>query len=98
MRDLLSWLGAENPDEERCYDLLRDMELVDDSGHFVYDQDVVAQESEWKQEEQREESGEKRINLGTPQDVAQVTKKVKTWAPSMVPGRAQDIRDLKAKQ
>jgi hypothetical protein len=36
-RDLLSWLGAENPDEERCYDLLREIELVDDSGHFVYD-------------------------------------------------------------
>jgi hypothetical protein len=59
---------------------------------------VVAQESEWKQEEQREESREKRINLGTPQDAAQVTKKAKTGAPSMVPGRAQDIRDLKAKQ
>jgi hypothetical protein len=77
-RDLLSWIGAENPDEERCYDLLREMELVDDSGHFVYDQDVIAQESDWKQEEQKEESREKRINLGTPQDVAQITKKAKT--------------------
>jgi hypothetical protein len=89
-RDLLSWLGAENPDEERCYDLLREMEPVDDSGHFVYDQDVVAQESEWKQEEQKEESGEKRINLGTPQDAAQVTKKAKTWGP--IHGTRQSTR------
>jgi hypothetical protein len=35
--NLLEWLGVENPDEERCFNLLRDMELVDEDGFYMYE-------------------------------------------------------------
>jgi hypothetical protein len=36
-KNLLEWLSAENPDEERCFNLLRDMELVDEDGFYMYE-------------------------------------------------------------
>jgi hypothetical protein len=46
-RDILSWLNSDTPDEEKCYNLLREMEVVNDDGHFVYDgmeEDVVSEQ------------------------------------------------------
>jgi hypothetical protein len=36
-KDILSWLGSDIPNEERCYNLLREMEVVNEDGHFAYD-------------------------------------------------------------
>ncbi|KAM0887827.1 hypothetical protein ACQ4PT_028735 [Festuca glaucescens] len=38
--DILSWLNTDNPDETKCYNLLREMELVNDEGYYSYDQDM----------------------------------------------------------
>jgi hypothetical protein len=36
-RELLSWLSSDNPDEEKCYKLLRDMEVINEDGFFAFD-------------------------------------------------------------
>jgi hypothetical protein len=36
----LSWLNTDNPNETKCYNLLREMELVNDEGYYSYDQDM----------------------------------------------------------
>jgi hypothetical protein len=38
-KDILAWLSADNPDEDRCYNLLREMELVNEDGYFNYEQE-----------------------------------------------------------
>ncbi|KAM0844799.1 hypothetical protein ACQ4PT_056815 [Festuca glaucescens] len=38
--DILSWLNTDNPDETKCYNLLREMELVNDEGYYSYVQDM----------------------------------------------------------
>jgi hypothetical protein len=35
--NILSWLGSDIPDEEKCDNLLREMEVVNEDGHFAYD-------------------------------------------------------------
>jgi hypothetical protein len=34
---MLSWLSSDNPNEEKCYKLLRDMEVINADGFFFYD-------------------------------------------------------------
>jgi len=43
---MITWLAAENPNEERCYNLLKEMELINDEGRFVYDQYTISVEVE----------------------------------------------------
>jgi hypothetical protein len=45
-KNLLEWLGAENPDEERCFNLLRDMELVDEDGFYMYEGEDTGKQME----------------------------------------------------
>jgi hypothetical protein len=40
-------MNSDIPDEEKCYNLLREMEVVNDDGHFAYDvkeENVVAEQ------------------------------------------------------
>jgi hypothetical protein len=36
-RELLSWMSFDNPDEEKWYKLLRDIEVINEDGFFAYD-------------------------------------------------------------
>jgi hypothetical protein len=50
--NILSWLGSDIPDEEKCYNLLREMEVVNEDGHFAYDtmeEDSVCEQQDEKQ-------------------------------------------------
>ena len=40
-RDILSWLVTDSTDEDKCYDMLREMKVVNEEGYFCYDQDPV---------------------------------------------------------
>jgi hypothetical protein len=46
-RDILSWMNSDIIDKEKCYNLLQEMEVVNNDGHFAYDvkeEDVVAEQ------------------------------------------------------
>jgi hypothetical protein len=55
-RNMIEWLGVENFDEERCFNLLRDMELVDEDGYYVY---------EGEETKNTMEDNEEQLPLGT---------------------------------
>lgn len=83
-RDLLGWLAADKPDEERCFSLLREMELVDDDGFFTYDGGEDTTAADGVSLEQREALSN---NHG---DISALAPKKTTWG--LVMGTRQSIR------
>jgi hypothetical protein len=85
-RELLSWLSSDNPDEEKCYKLLRDMEVINEDGYFAYDDsdplidlsgtsyDVLARPATL--------CNDKRPMEPSHQEDGQKIKKNKTWGPT----------------
>lgn len=44
--DLMSWMDTDKGNQENCFDLLRQMELVDEEGNVGYDYEIVSSGSE----------------------------------------------------
>jgi hypothetical protein len=85
-RELLSWLSSDNPDEEKCYKLLRDMEVINEDGYFAYDDsDPLIDLSETSSDVLAPPAtlcNDKRPMEPSHQDDGQKIKKNKTWGPT----------------
>jgi hypothetical protein len=85
-RELLSWLFSDNPDEEKCYKLLRDMEVINEDGYFAYDDsDPLADLSGTASDVLAPPASlcnDKRPMEPSHQEDGQKIKKNKTWGPT----------------
>jgi hypothetical protein len=84
-KDILAWLSADNPNEDRCYNLLREMELVNEDGYYNYDQECVP---EHKQDELQAESKEDPPTHDV--SVPVIPQKCPTWGP--IQAERQSVR------
>ena len=55
-QDILKWITTDTPDVDKCYNLFREMELVDDDGQYRYDE--IAESTEVVDVEDGEKEGQ----------------------------------------
>ncbi|KAF7106443.1 hypothetical protein CFC21_107171 [Triticum aestivum] len=80
-RELLDLITKDLPDEEQCFNLLRDMDLVDDTGHYNYDiSDCEVAEGEDTLQDLPDQ-GLQDQNQETVPHTAQTHKEKKKWGP-----------------
>jgi hypothetical protein len=87
-KDILAWLTADKLDEDRCYNLLREMELVNEDGYFNYEQ-----------EDNFDQDQEGDIQTETAPAVPLVSvpinsQKAPTWVLFKLKGRALEFKVL----
>jgi hypothetical protein len=74
-KDILAWLTADKPDEDRCYNLLREMELVNEDGYFNYEQE------DFDQDQGKESKDTETANSVPPVSVPIISQKAPHWGP-----------------